>query len=103
MKEYADEALSSTSDDRPKLQLMLTEVGQIRPAALIVWKMDRIARNRIDPALAKKIIRDAGCVIHYVAEAISRKIAQKEHYSRVCLSPWLSFTHSNSSRIPGAT
>ena len=70
MKEYAYEALSGTSDDRPKFQLMLTEVGQIRPAALIVWKTDRIARNRIDSALAKKIIRDAGCVIHYVAEAI---------------------------------
>lgn len=63
MKEYADEALSGTSDDRPKFQLMLTEVGQIRPAALIVWKTDRIAKNRIDSALTKKIIRDAGCVI----------------------------------------
>ena len=70
IKEYPDAALSGTSDDRPQFQLMLSEVGHIRPAALIVWKTDRIARDRTDSALAKKIIRDAGCVIHYVAEAI---------------------------------
>ena len=69
-KEYCDEALSGTSDDRPQFQLMLSEVSKLRPAALIVWKTDRIARNRIDSALAKKTIRDAGCVIHYVAEVI---------------------------------
>ena len=70
MKEYADAALSGTSDDRPQFQLMLSEVGKIRPAALIVWKTDRIARDRNTSAFAKKIIRDAGCVIHYVAEPI---------------------------------
>ena len=73
MKEYADAALSGTSDDRPQFQLMLSEVGRIRPAVLIVWKTDRIARNRVDSALAKKTIRDAGCVIHYVAEAIPQE------------------------------
>lgn len=73
IKEYADEALSGTSDDRPQFQLMLSEVGRIRPAALIVWKTDRIARNRIDSALAKKTIRDAGCTLHYVAEAIPQE------------------------------
>ena len=70
LKDYPDEALSGTSDDRPMFQLMLKEVGIIRPAALIVWKTDRIARDRIDSALAKQTIRDAGCKIHYVAESI---------------------------------
>lgn len=70
IKEYPEPALSGTSDDRPQFQLMLKEVNQIRPAALIVWKTDRIARNRADSNAAKQIIRDAGCVIHYVAEPI---------------------------------
>lgn len=70
IKEYSDEAMSGTSDDRPQFQLMLSEVGRIRPAALIVWKTDRIARNRIDSVLSKKIIREAGCTIRYVAENI---------------------------------
>ena len=70
IKEYADAALSGTSDDRPQFQLVLSDVGKIRPAALIVWKTDRIARDRNTSAFAKKIIRDAGCVIHYIAEPI---------------------------------
>ena len=70
IKEYADAALSGTSDDCPQFQLMLSEVGHIRPAALIVWKTDRITRNREDSAIAKKLIKNAGCAIHYVAEAI---------------------------------
>ena len=45
VKEYADEALSGTSDDRPQFQLMISEVARMKPAALIVWKTDRIARN----------------------------------------------------------
>lgn len=73
IKEYCDEALSGTTDDRPQFQFMLSEVSLLRPAALIVWKTDRIARDRIDSALAKKTIRDAGCVIHYVAEAIPQE------------------------------
>ena len=45
---------------------MLSEVGKLHPAALIVWKTDRIARNRVDSAL------DSGCEIHYVAEAMPK-------------------------------
>lgn len=73
IKEYADEALSGTSDDRPQFQLMISEVARMKPAALVVWKTDRIARSRVDSAIAKKTIRDAGCAIHYVAEAIPQE------------------------------
>ena len=68
VQEYADAAISGTTDDRPEFQRMLSEVKQIKPSALIVWKTDRIARNRIDSVIAKKTVRDAGCKILYVAE-----------------------------------
>ena len=42
-KNYADETLSGASDDRPQFQLTLTAAMQLRPAALIVRKTDRIA------------------------------------------------------------
>ncbi len=71
VKEYEDAALSGTTDQRPGFQLMLSEVGKIRPAALIIWKTDRLGRDRYDLAIAKKIIRDAGCTIYYIAEPIS--------------------------------
>lgn len=70
IKEYSDAAMTGTNDDRPEFQLMLFEVSKIRPAALIVWKTDRLGRDRYDLAIAKKRIRDAGCEIHYVAEAM---------------------------------
>lgn len=73
IKEYYDEAISGTTNNRPQFQLMLSEVSQLRPAALIVWKTDRISRDRIDSALAKMTIQDAGCLIHYVAEAIPQE------------------------------
>lgn len=66
--EYADPAISGTSADRPKFQLMLAEIGKLKPAALILWKTDRLSRDNYDVAFAKKKIRDAGVKIHYVAE-----------------------------------
>lgn len=71
IKEYKDEAISGTTDQRPGFQLMLAEVGQVKPGALIIWKTDRLGRDRYDLAIAKKQIRDAGCTIHYIAEPIA--------------------------------
>lgn len=70
VKEYEDRAISGTTEDRPGFQLMLSEVGKMRPAALIMWKTDRLGRDRYTLAMAKKTIRDAGCQIHLVAEAV---------------------------------
>ena len=70
IKEYADRAISGTTADRPQYQLMLSEIEKIKPAALILWKTDRLGRDRTEIILAKKRIREAGCQICYVAEAI---------------------------------
>lgn len=71
VKEYTDEAISGTTDQRPGFQLMLAEIAKIKPGALIIWKTDRLGRDRYDLAIAKKCIRDAGCIIHYIAEPIT--------------------------------
>ena len=70
IKEYADRAISGTTADRPQYQLMLSERGIIKPAVLILWKTDRLGRDRTEIILAKKMIKEAGCQICYVAEAI---------------------------------
>ena len=70
IREYSDAAISGTTEERPGFQLMLAEIGKLRPSALILWKVDRLGRDRIALAMAKKTIRDAGCSIHYVAEAL---------------------------------
>lgn len=70
VREYEDHAISGTRDDREQYNLMLYEVEILRPAALIIWKTDRLSRDKIDIALAKKRLRECGVKIVYVAEAI---------------------------------
>ena len=68
VKEYEDAAMSGTTSDRPQYQLMLSEVGTIRPAVLILWKTDRLGRDRYELADAKRRIRDAGCRVCLIAD-----------------------------------
>jgi len=68
VKEYEDAAMSGTTSERPQYQLMLSEVGTIRPAAVILWKTDRLGRDRYELTDAKRRIRDAGCRICLSAE-----------------------------------
>lgn len=70
IKEYADRAISGTDGTRPEFQLMLSEVAKLKPSTLILWKTDRLSRDRYDLINAKKKIRDAGCCIECIAEAI---------------------------------
>lgn len=70
IKEYEDHAISGTRDDRPDFQLMLYEVEKLKPAHLILWKTDRLSRDRCDSVIAKKRLRDCGVKIEYVAETI---------------------------------
>lgn len=68
IREYTDRAISGRTDDRPGFQLMLSEIDKIKPNAVILWKTDRLGRDRYTLALSKKTIRDSGAQIHYVAE-----------------------------------
>lgn len=70
VQEYEDAAISGTTDARPGFQQMLSEVAKIRPHTLIMWKTDRLGRDKYVLAMAKKKIRDAGCEIHLLAENI---------------------------------
>lgn len=70
VKEYIDPAMSGTDENRPEYQLMLSEVKQLKPAALILWKTDRLGRDKVEVSIAKKKIRDAGCKVLYVSENI---------------------------------
>ena len=70
VQEYEDAAISGTTDARPGFQQMLSEVAKIRPHTLIMWKTDRLGRDKYVLAMAKKKIRDAGCEIHLLVENI---------------------------------
>jgi site-specific DNA recombinase len=49
-KVYIERAESAKSDDRPVLQFMLKELPKLGVKYLIVHKVDRLARNRLDDA-----------------------------------------------------
>lgn len=68
VKEYADAAISGTTSARPQYQLMLSEIEKIKPSVLILWKTDRLGRDKYELIIAKKRIRDVGCSIHLVSE-----------------------------------
>lgn len=68
VKEYEDHALTGTDDNRPAFQQMLNEVQRLRPAYLILWKSDRLARNRELASIVKGHLRKSGVRWEYVAQ-----------------------------------
>jgi len=58
--EFVDRAESARSAARPALQKMLTFVAEARPEFVIVHKVDRLARNRVDDVDITMKLRAAG-------------------------------------------
>ena len=71
VKEYTDAAISGRSDDRPAFQRMIREAESGSFSAVIVWKLDRFARNRHDAAVYRYQLKRSGVKIFSVMEAIS--------------------------------
>ena len=49
--EYIHRAISGTTDDRPDFQRMIADAAKKQFARIILWKLDRLARNPYDSAL----------------------------------------------------
>lgn len=50
VKEYIDRALSAKTDNRPDFQRMIKDSAKGLFDVVVVWKLDRFARNRYDSA-----------------------------------------------------
>jgi DNA invertase Pin-like site-specific DNA recombinase len=68
---YIDRALSAKTDARPDFQRMIKDSGKKVFDVIIVWKLDRFARNRYDSAHYKSILRKNGVKVISATEAIS--------------------------------
>ena len=68
--EYCDRAMTGRNDNREQFQLMLADAAKHIFDALIVWKTDRIGRNKEEIALNKYHLKKNGIKIYYVAESI---------------------------------
>ncbi|MCL2579340.1 MAG: recombinase family protein [Oscillospiraceae bacterium] len=68
---YIDRALSAKTDNRPEFQRMIKDSAKKLFDVIIVWKLDRFARNRYDSAHYKSILRKNGVKIISAKENIS--------------------------------
>ena len=53
LRHYIDRAFSAKTDNRPEFQNMIKDSGKRLFDMIIVWKLDRFARNRYDSAATK--------------------------------------------------
>ena len=68
---YADYAISGRSDDRPQFLSMIEDAKVGAFDTVLVWAMDRFARNMQDQFYYEKIINDAGVRLESIKENIS--------------------------------
>lgn len=68
---YIDRALSAKTDNRPSFQKMIKDSIKKSFDVIIVWKLDRFARNRYDSAHYKSVLRKNGVKVVSATETIS--------------------------------
>lgn len=68
---YIDRAVSAKTDNRPEFQKMIKDSAKGLFDVIIVWKLDRFARNRYDSAHYKAILRKNGVKVISATEVIS--------------------------------
>ena len=69
---YIDRALSAKTDNRPDFQKMIKDSAKKQFDCVIVWKLDRFARNRYDSAHYKSILKKNDVRVLSATEAISQ-------------------------------
>ncbi|MCL2426277.1 MAG: recombinase family protein [Oscillospiraceae bacterium] len=68
---YVDRALSAKTDDRPEFLKMIGDSGRKQFEVILVWKLDRFARNRIDSSTYRAILKRNNVKVASATENIS--------------------------------
>ena len=68
---YIDRAMSAKTDNRPNFQKMIKDSAKRLFDVVIVWKLDRFARNRFDSAYYKNSLKKNGVRVISAKESIS--------------------------------
>lgn len=71
VKVYADHAKSGRTANRPEFQKMIRDSEKHSFSAVILYTVDRFARNRLDAALYKSRLKANGVRVFYAAQQIS--------------------------------
>lgn len=68
---YTDRAFSAKTDNRPEFQQLIKDSANKSFEAVLVWKLDRFARNRYDSAKYKYVLKKNGVRVISATETIS--------------------------------
>lgn len=68
---YADRALTGTNDNRPEFQRMIADARKRAFSFVIVYSLDRFARDRYDSVVYKRQLRECGVRVLSAMENIS--------------------------------
>ena len=71
--EYIDRAISARTDERPDFKRMINDAQKKQFQVVLVWKLDRFARNRYDSAHYKSKLKKHGVRVISVTENISEE------------------------------
>ena len=71
LRHYIDRAVSAKTDNRPEFQHMIKDSGKKQFDVIIVWKLDRFARNRYDSTHYKAALKKNGVRVISATEKIS--------------------------------
>ena len=71
VKHYIDRAISAKTDNRPEFQQMIRDSDKKLFDIVLVWKLDRFARNRYDSARYKTQLKKNGVKLMSATEIIS--------------------------------
>ena len=71
IESYIDRALSAKTDNRPAFQRMIKDSYKHCFDMIIVWKLDRFARNRYDSAHYKSLLKKNGVKVVSAKETIA--------------------------------
>ena len=69
--EYIDRAISGTTDNRPQFQKMIDDSSKKQFQAVLVYQLDRFARNRYDSAIYKARLKKNGVRVLSARENIT--------------------------------
>ncbi len=104
---YIDRAMSGTNDDRDSFQKMLKDSNNKKWDYVLVYKLDRFARNKYESAIHRKHLKDNGITLlsamenipetpegvllesllegmnEYFSKELAQKVARGQHESRM--------------------
>ena len=68
--EYIDRAMTGTNDHRPEFNQMIEDSSQKQFQGVLVWQLDRFARNKYDSAIYKRQLKQKGVKVYSAKEQI---------------------------------